>query len=230
MVANQERNQVPQEFQDYLTLLGGVNRYDQPMFKLAWAQTETRIAGGTWSVDECTRTGYRRLLTGSGEPCWVILQYHSAEEYGSPEGYYVANYDQESGLQTLGEYPYDGRYEVLYHLRWNELIDDKLTLHSFPLETWILDMIVPIVIAAKDVSLEKRKAAYLDARQRDEDEKTASIERHLQDKNIPFTGAVSFGRQGIRSTVIDQKALLLQREWANLQAAARKFRPGLQTR
>lgn len=226
----QERNYPPEEFQEYLTRLGGIGKYDQPMFKLAWAQTETRVAGGKWSVDEATVMGYRNLLTCSGEPCWAILQYHSPEEYGSPEGYYVSNYDEETGLQLLGEYPYSGRYEVLYHLRWNEMEDNKLQLHSFPLETWILDMIVPIVIAAKDVSLEKRKAAYLDARQRDEDEKTAGIERHLQDKNIPFTGAVSFGRQGIRSTVIDQKALLLQREWANLQAAARKFRPGLQTR
>ncbi len=225
-----ERNLPPEEFNEYLRYLGGVNRYDENMFRVAWAQTETFIAGGTWSVDEASFTGYRSLLKGSGEACWMLLQWHAAEEYGSPEGYYVTNYDEESGLQILGEYPYSGRYEVLYHLRWNELIDNKLTLHSFPLATWMLDMIVPIVIAAKDVSIEKRKAAYLDAKQRAENEKIVEIERHLHDKHLPFSEQVSFSRQGIRSTVIDQKMVEMQREWSNLQNAARKFRLGLQTK
>ncbi len=228
MSTSQERNYPPEEFQDYLTLIGGVNRYDKPMFKIAWAQTETAIRGGVWSVDEATFSGYRQLLIGSGEPCWLLLQWHAPEEYGSPEGYYVSNYDEDSGKQILGEYPYSGRYEVLYHLRWHEMIEGKLTLHSFPLATWMLDMIVPIVIAAKDVSLEKRRAAYLEAKQRDEDSKLNDVERHLHDKAIPFSGSVSFGRQGIRSTVIDQKMMEMQREWGNLQNAARKFRPGQQ--
>src|ERR1700690_412130 len=106
----QERNYPPEEFQENLTRLGGVNRYDDPMFKRFWAQTETRRSGSTWSVDEATFTGYRDLLAGSGEPCWLLMQWHAPEEYGSPEAYYVANYDEESGLQLLGEYPYSGRY------------------------------------------------------------------------------------------------------------------------
>lgn len=224
-----ERNLVPPEFQSYLTQLGGVNKYDEPNFKLAWAQTETAVRGGIWSVDEQTFKGYRRLLVGSGEPCWMLMQWHAPEEYGSPEGYYVQNYDEESGLQILGEYPYQGRYEVLYHLRWNEMIDGKLVLHSFPVATWMLDMIVPIVIAAKNVSMEKRRAAYLDAREKDEADKLAEVERHLQDKSVPFTNSVSYTRQGIRSTIIDQRQLALHREWSSLQSAARKFRLGLQT-
>src|SRR6267154_3820018 len=134
----QERNYPPEEFQEYLTRLGGVSRYDTPMFKLVWAQTETFVSGGTWSVNEATFTGYRRLLLCSGEPCWAILQFHYPEEYGSPESYYVSNVDEETGLSLLGEYPYSGRYEVLYNLRWHEMIDDKLTLHTLPLATWML--------------------------------------------------------------------------------------------
>lgn len=226
----QERNVVPQEFQDHLTLIGGLNRYDEPNFKLAWAQYETTIRGGTWTVDEATFTGYRRLLLGSGEPCWMLLQWHSPEEYGTPESYYVTNYDEESGKQILGEYPYNGRYEVLYHLRWHEFVEGKLELHSFPLGYWMFDMIVPIVIAAKDISIEKRKEAWLEARRQEEDAKLADIERHLQDQAVPFTGAVSFGRQGIRSTAIDKKMIEMQRVWGELQNAAKRFHSkGLQT-
>src|SRR5262249_52496996 len=148
---------------------GGINKFDQPCFRLVWAQTETAVRGGKWSVDEATYAGYRHLLVGSGEPCWMLMQWHAPEEFGSPEAFYVQNFDEETGLQILGEFPYSGTYLPLYHLRWHEMIDGKLTLHSFPLEAWIIDMIVPIVIAAKDVSLERRKAAYLDARQRSED-------------------------------------------------------------
>ena len=226
---HQERNIPPEEFNEYLRYIGGVNRYEENMFRIAWAQTETAIRGGVWAVDEATFAGYRRLLSGSGEPCWILLQWHTPEEYGSPEAYYISNYDEASGLQILGEYPYSGRYEVLYHLRWNEMIEGKLTLHSFPLERWMLDMIVPIVIAAKDISLAKRKEAYLEAKKRVDDEKTAEIERHLQSNALPFTGSVSYGRQGIRSTVIDQKMMDLQRSWNDLQSAARKFRLGTQT-
>src|ERR1700734_3111728 len=103
-----ERNLAPDDFQERLTYLGGVQKYDSPNFKIGWAQYETFRAGGVWSVDEKYYLGYRDLLSGSGEPCWTLFQYHAPEEYGSPESYYVQNYDETTGLQLLGEYPYSG--------------------------------------------------------------------------------------------------------------------------
>lgn len=225
-----ERNLPPEEFQERLTYLGGVNKYDEPNFKIAWAQYETYIAGGTWSVDEAAFTGYRRLLSGSGEPCWSLYQWHAAEEYGTPESYYVSNYDEATGLQILGEYPYQGRVEILYNLRWHTMENDRLTFHTMPLSTTTFDSLIPVIMLARDVSVEKRKAAWLAARETEEREKLASVERHLMEKAIPFTGSVSYSRQGIRSTEIDAKMLLLQREWNNLANAGAQFRKGLQTR
>lgn len=233
-MTNRECHIPPPDFQDWLTRLGGVNRYDQPNFRLIWAQYGgdggTFRAGGTWSVNETTFTGYRDLLLGSGEPCWTLLQWHDASEYGSPESYYLQNYDEASGLQTLGEYPYSGRYEVLYNLRWHERIDDRLEFFTLPLNYRTFELIIPIVLAAKDVSYEKRREAAAEAKRREDEAQTAEIERHLHDRAAPFTGAVSFGRQGIRSTVIDQKMLDISRAWNQAAANARTFRKGLQTR
>lgn len=224
-----ERNYPPEEFNDALRALGGIHRYDENNFRIAWAQTETYIAGGVWSVDECYLRGYRHLLAGSGEPCWTLFDWHAPEEYGTPEAYYVQNYDEASGLQTLGPYPYSGRYEVLFNLRWQERVGDRLELRTMPLSTWLLDRVIPIIVKVKEISAAKRIAAYKDARERDEDVKTARIERQLRSNAIPFKGAVSYTRQGIRSTEIDRKRLELQREWASLSNAAKAFqRTGLQ--
>ena len=225
-----ERNQPPEDFNERLKFIGGINRYDEANFKLGWAQTITFRAGGVWSVDEKYYLGYRDLLAGSGEPCWALLQWHAPEEYGSPEGYYVTNYDETTGLQILGEYPYSGRYEVLYNLRWNEIEGGKITFHTMPLNNSVFDQVAKIVAIAKDISIERTKAAYLAARQAEEDAKLGDVERHLRDKETPFVqGAVSFTRQGIRSTVIDRKMVEMQRAWSQM-TSHKTLRPGLQTK
>lgn len=230
---NREANIPPPEFQFLLTHLGGVNRYDDPNFRLIWSQYGGNggsfRAGGVWSVDEAYYLGYRDLLLGSGEPCWALTQWHAPEEYGTPEGYYVENYDEATGLQILGEFPYSGRYEVLYNLRWHERIDGKLEFHTLPLNPKTFELIIPIILAARDVTWEKRKAAYEEQRRIENDEQVREIERHLHDHATPFTGAVSYGRQGIRSTEIDKKMLEIQRAWAQATENARKFRLGCQT-
>lgn len=226
-----ERNIAPEDFQDRLTHVGGVNRYDEPLFKIVWAQYETFVAGGVWSVDEKYFKGYRRLLLGSGEPCWALLQWHAPEEYGAPEAYYVHNFDEITGLQQIGEYPYSGRYEVLYNLRWNEIENGKVTFHTMPLNNSVFDVVAQIVKIAKDISYEKTKAAYLAAKELEKQQTQLDVERHLRTKAIPFAGdTVSFTRQGIRSTLIDKKMLELNRKWSQLGQSASQFRKGIQTR
>src|SRR5690349_21586913 len=133
-----EINITPEDFQDRLNQIGGFNRYDEPCFLVVWGQGGhpecTYRAGGVWSVDEQYFHGYRDLLKTSGEPCWSLLQWHDALEYGTPESYYVNNYDEGTGLQILGEYPYSGRYEILFNLRHKEMIPGEgLKFEHMPL-------------------------------------------------------------------------------------------------
>lgn len=231
-IVGPERNMPPEQFQRRLTELGGLTKYDSPRFRIWWSQygygDGSYRAGGTWSVGEAYRSGYRDLLRGSNEPCWTLGMWHDAIEYGSPESYYVQNLDEETGLQQMGGYPYAGRVEVLFNLRWHERVGNRLEFHTMPLSTWTFDLVVPIIVKALELSAEKRIAACEEARRLDEEEKEHAIERKLRDNATPFTGAVSYGRQGIRSTAIDKKMIELQREWTNLSNAAKKFRKGLQ--
>jgi len=230
-VKRKEINVCPQYYQDRITHVGGLNRFDQPNFKLVWAQYETYVAGGEWSVDESYFKGYRRLLLGSGEPCWTVLQFHEAIEYGCPESYYVQNYDDQSGLQILGEFPYSGRYEVLYNLRWHEMVDNRLTMHTMHLNNVLIDRILPIMLMARGISWEKTKAAAEELRRREEGEKTQMIERHLKENAPEFGGSqVSFTRQGIRSTEIDRRMIEMQRAWNQLAKAAAALPKGISTR
>jgi hypothetical protein len=231
MSDRREINVCPQYYQDILTRIGGVNRYDSPNFKLVWSQYETYVAGGIWSVDEQYFKGYRRLLLGSGEPCWTLLQWHDAIEYGTPESYYVQNYDADSSLQILGEYPYSGRYEVVFNLRYHQMEDNKLTFHTMPLNNTLIDKILPIMLMARGISWMKTKAAAMELQRQEEEEKTRMIERHLQD-NAPAFGrsAVSFTRQGVRSTEIDKRMIEMQRMWNTLAKAAAEMPKGMSTR
>jgi len=160
--ANYQIYIAPEEFQERLTEIGGVNRYDEPNFVLVWSQgggpNATYRAGADWAgEDQVSYRGYRDLLIGGGVPCWALLQWHDAIEYGTPELYYVQNYDEDSGLQTLGEYPYFGRYQMLYNLRWSEMRNGKMFFEMMPLNTFLLDTVVPIITQAKDISWEKNQ-------------------------------------------------------------------------
>jgi hypothetical protein len=230
-----EMNLPPEEFQARLTQLGGLNLYDEPNFRIWWSQyghgDGSFRSGGCWTVDEASFTGYRSLLRGSGEPCYTLGQWNPPEVYGSPEQWYVTNLDAATGLQILGEFPYSGRVEVLYNLRWNEIINGRINFYTLPLNTTTFDLIIPVIIAAKSVSYEKRRAALAEAKRREEAERMNEIERHLRSNADPFgPNAVSFTRQGIRSTVVDAKMLQLRNAWSQLSATARTLRPGIQTR
>lgn len=234
MTARKEVHVCPPEFSAHLQHVGGTNRYDQPNFKLVWSQYGgeggSYRAGGAWSVDEAAIVGYRDLLKGDGSPCWALLMFHEAVEYGTPENYYISNFDESTGLQILGEYPYNGRWEVLYNLKWTERVDDALVHHAMPLNYSIFDRLIPIIRIAKNISWTKTKTAYETLEAREEQEKTDGIERHLRDKAVTFKGAVSFHKQGIRSTEIDQRMMELQRAWSQLAQSARTLPKGTSTR
>ena len=212
----------PEEFQERLTEIGGVNPYDEPHFVLTWSEgggpNSTYRAGGAWNVEGLpSYTGYRDLLVGGGVPCWALLQWHSPAEYGTPEMFYINNLDPDTQLQTLGEYPYSGRYQMLYNLRWTEMRGKELFFEAMPLNSYLLDTVVPIIIAAKDISFEKYKAVMQDIKEREDARDTAMIEDIMRASALPFKGSpVSYGKQGCRTSLVDKKLEAMQRQWTTI--------------
>ena len=216
----------PQEFQDRLNEVGGFNRYDEPNFKIVWSQggepDALYRAGGYWEApNQPTYKGYRDLLVGGGTPSWCLLQWQDAIEYGTPELYYMQNYDEGTGLQILGEYPYSGRYRVLYNLRWMERGKNSLKFEAMPLNSYLIDTIVPIIMEAKEISWEKTKAVLADLKAREEKAQLAKIEDAMLSSALPFKGApVSYSRQGCRTALVDKKIEAMQRNWNKIMSRA----------
>lgn len=215
-----ERNRCPDEFQARLTLEGGLNRYDQPNFRLVWGQTETFRAGGVWEVTgQPSIHGYRDLLIGSNEPVWILQQWQAPEKYGTPESYYVFNLDEFTNLQTLGEYPYAGRYESVMPLRhvWRD--GAELKIETITLSSLLIDTLVPIIKMAGELTDARKKALWMAEKERQEKEQTNQIEAKLRDAFPAYGQAARSSAYLECSSVVQKKAEQIEKHWR----AAAKF-------
>jgi len=222
----------PQEFQDRLTEVGGRNKYDQPNFLCVWGmggQLEGLYrAGGLWdNPDGPSFHGYRDLLIGGGTPSWCLLQWHDAIDFGTPESYYVGNHDDDSGLQTLGEYPYQGRYQMLYNMCWRDMSSGKMKIEAMPLNSFILETVVPIILEARDISWEKTQAALKGLKEKEDAADLATVEDCMRDASVAFKGPVSYARQGCRTHFLDKKVESMTRNWNRMVTNAKNLGRGL---
>jgi hypothetical protein len=213
-----ERLKCPQHFQDRLTRTGGRNRYGQPFFRLAWAQTETTRQGGQWEADGEWYTGYRDVLLGDGLPHWMLLQWADAGKSIQmptlhPEGdgaWYEANRCPKTGLSLLGGYPYQGSYQIALPLRakWFEKTPQGapiLRLHAFPLSTQIIDMMVPIIKATREISLKAKLMSMDEDKEKEEIEYSKTVEEVYQDAKLSASAR--------SSKWIEDKARSIERAW-----------------
>lgn len=177
-----ERRVCPDHFQERINQVGGFTRYDEPMYRLAWAQTETMVQGGEWEAEGDTYRGYRRVYLSDGLPHWVLLRWVDAGKSlempflpaQGPTSFYAENRCPKTGLQLLGEYPFHGSYKVALPLvaKWFE--NGQLRLHAYPLDTEIVEMMIPMIQASMILPIEA-KMRFM----REEDEKD-ELEREKQ--------------------------------------------------
>lgn len=120
-----------------------------------------------------------------------------------------------TGLQILGDFPWRGCYETVQPFVWKGLVNGRMVVEAMPLNSMILDLVVPIILKAKEATFLQKKAALqeMDAR-RDRDElRTVEAKRH--DAQMAFRGPVSFARQGCRTSLVDQKVYAMQQHWSS---------------
>lgn len=227
-----QQYECPEWFQEKLTEIGGVNKFDEPIFRVVWGQggqpEALYRAGGHWHVEgQPSFKGYRDLLVGGGTPSWCLLQWHDAVEYGTPESYYVAMCDDETNLSDLGEYPYFGRYRLLYNMCFRAMIQGKMVIEAMPLNSFVLDSIVPIIMEAKDISYEQTMEAMRGIKEQEDQADLAMIEDAMLDSKLAFKGPVSYARQGCRTSLIDKKVEQMTHHWNKMVANARMLGKGM---
>ena len=224
--------QCPEWFSEELRRIGGENRYSEANFLCRWGMGGepecTYRAGGDWSVEgQPNYRGYRDLLVGGGTPSWLLMQWQDALSYGTPESFYVGNWDEDTSLQTLGEYPYSGKYTMLYNMCWRDMKDGKMHIEAMPLNSFVLDTVVPIIMQAKEISYEKTMAALKEQKDKDDAADLVMIEDCMRDAKLAFKGPVSYARQGCRTSIIDKKVEKMTRNWNRMVTNARSLGRGL---
>jgi len=227
-----QQYECPEWFQEKLTEIGGVNKYDEPNFIVRWAQGGqpecTYRSGGHWHVEgQPSFKGYRDLLVGGGTASWILMQWEDAMVYGTPESYYVSNYDEETGMQDLGEYPYSGKYRMLYNMCWRDMSQGKMNIEMMPLNSYILDTIVPIIMEARDISWERTQEAMRGLKEKEDQDDMNMIEDLMRDSQLAFKGPVSYARQGCRTSIIDRKVEQMTRHLNKIVSNANTLGRGL---
>lgn len=211
--SKQRLTKCPPEFQARLTRVGGINRYGEPNFLLVWGESYTVRRGGVWEQDDGTYfRGYRDVVE-DGRPCWVLKQWKPPEIYGTPGMYFLENRDEATGLQILGDYPWRGRYETLQPLVWRGLVNGRMVVEHMPLNSMLLDLVIPIAIRAKGVTIAQKKAALDLMEEKKNRDQVRSIEARKHDAKMAFTGPVSYSRQGCRTSLVDQRVYAMQKHW-----------------
>jgi hypothetical protein len=117
---------------------------------------------------------------------------------------------------------------MLYNLRWSEMRNGHMYFEMMPLNTFLLDTVVPIITAAKDISWEKTKAVMADMKEREDQADISMIEDVMRSNAMPFKGnAVSYQKQGCRTALIDKKIESMQRNWNHMMTTASRLGRGL---
>lgn len=133
IVTGRERLELPSEFQDFLTKIGGRTPFGDPMFIVFWGQTRVQFG----------------MLQDLGIPRWSLAAWEPAEKYG-PEIFWP--YD------LLGPYPYRGEYEIIMPC-YRKI--GKRTEHM-PLNYAAFEFLIPFILKHKNDSMAKRQAVMIE--------------------------------------------------------------------
>lgn len=210
-----ERNFVPQEYQDRLNEVGGLNCYGEPNFLIAWSQSHTFRAGARWPSDHYV--GYREVFTATGSPSrkisgyWMILEW--IPPHVSKYTWEYLNRDEETGLQNLGPWNPSGTYRVALKLQTQEVKSGVLTLTPIQLDSYVLDNMMPLILQAKAMNKEKRMELAKQDRARAEEKQDRKIEAMVRDAKVAFKGPVSYRGQKRTASSVQQREILIEQQW-----------------
>jgi hypothetical protein len=208
------RRSCPDWFQERLTSIGGLNKYGHPNFKLAWGESETMRDGGYFVKDGYL--GYRDVAAIGGEKCWALMMWEPAEKHGTPYRWYKDNTDETTGLVTLGQFPYHGRYRVLHKFIHRELIGDQWVTTRMEPTHFILDVMVPMIKDWQKLTNAQRLQIVREEQARDE----AEADRILAD-----------ARAGVRirksSPLVEKRVELMEKYMAEAMRIASRTQRGM---
>ncbi len=116
-------------------------------------------------------------------------------------------------LYLAGDFPWRGCYETVQPFVWRGLVNGRMVVERMPLNSMILDLVVPIILKCKESTFLQRKAAIQEMEARKDRDELRQVEAKRHDARMAFRGPVSFARQGCRTSLVDQKVYAIQKHW-----------------
>ena len=205
-----EHHECPEHIAESLRVAGGENRFGEPNFRVVWGYNRIVPMTGQWEewgryratlTDKLTRYSEDRqfiklektvietrmvpkYLPGN---CWHLEMWRPPEEYGSPEEWKKAGEEVIQGrtLDTAGEFPSRGEYELCYPLT------DDATSRGKPLplvDAVVTEIVNQIRLGRERFTFQQRRAAIEQRQLREEEgfvKRTCDI---LKDGLRPFAG------------------------------------------
>lgn len=208
------------EFQAAIDERFGLNRFGGPRYRFAWGESETHTVQGRW--------GYEQRLLCPNIACWNLLRWRAPECYGTPQLYDLINRDRETGLCLLGEYPYEGAWEIVQALMTKEFhFATGLQVEIFPLDYVLIEQVLPLLEIAEEMGMEEIAAANEFIEAQENKRQVNEITDRLMDEYPTRFGPVSYGRGGCKTAVIDRKMHQISQVWNKMsKAQLRKQRAG----
>jgi hypothetical protein len=114
-----ETQEPPASVQDRLTRAGGLNRFNEPNFRVIWGWNRLAWIGGKFEDRNVSGDLLRSVVELRQEPKyadvnrWHIERWLAPETYGSPRQWYAQTVERADGISVpaLGPYPHRGEYE-----------------------------------------------------------------------------------------------------------------------
>jgi hypothetical protein len=188
---------VPKYVQDFVTKVGGLNRFGKPNFRIVWGPDRMEKVG----VADLHQDGhvtfgavYQRKYKNT--PVWVLERWLPPEKYGSKERWQIEQaYDldgiKESRHLVLGEYPSRGEYEHCYDI------------HGQPYMA-TLEKMIRLIIRSREVTPKET----LEARKAIEEKKRSDFKKNMsdlyKDRAPAFYNPVSFAGQRNHTALVDR--------------------------
>jgi hypothetical protein len=155
-IPGREKRFPAREYVDHINRIGGMNRYNEPNFKIVWGQNETDLVYG---VDGNGKKGQHIILKHDGIPAWFIDCWKPPEII-PPELWYAVTWDWEADAPGIGQYPERGMYiPAPFNLFVRSFKGDRMIIDAMPLTHWVIDLFVPNLLKEQESTYAQRKAA-----------------------------------------------------------------------
>ena len=115
-----ETHETPAWASEYMTRIGGRNRFGEPNLRVVWSNSCLGWVGGKFEVHDEAGNFVREVYKLEWMPRypienrWLVEQWIAPEKFGTPSSWMAQTKDfsEEGNIPQLGPFPFRGRYQL----------------------------------------------------------------------------------------------------------------------